>query len=464
MLVVPCLHVGIEMNRRAEDMNFFRAVSACFLLVSALLGLWLGGHFYFVTLLLFVVVGGYLLIAIHEMGHVVGAWVGGLQPMEMRIGTGLELVAFHWLGMRASFGSNFFSGFVTADWKGDYSRRRLRDLVYILGGPFATLLAFLAGMGIFLAHGGPDGDPIAGVTPLSFAAIFAGQNLSLFLGLFGPDAAIDGVSSKRDLNAAVAVLFGEKKTAEDNEKIQRQYDDLIKRGEWNEAWKHVENAWMASPRYAGNFELFVVYVGMAAVPKLERTVSSILANLKPTRSELISLLFTRGACHAFRGNHDKARLCFSEGFDTALELGEKADFCERVTCLVIIARLSGVIPVADDYSRRALELLPEKTTLKGTRGAILIEMGRIEEGRALLEEVFSRTESEDDKMICAFYLALANRKLGNVSCVQEWREQMMQHSHPKWLLDRCVELEVESEGGAEPLRPGAKLRGREERS
>lgn len=431
-------------------MKYLCAAFVCLVVVCALLGLWLVGHFYFVTLLLFVVLGGYVLIAVHEMGHAIGAWVVGLRPTEMRIGTGMELAAFRWLGMRVSLGSYFFSGFVTADWKGDYSRRRLRDLVHILGGPFATLLAFFAGLALFLAHGGPEGQPIAGVSPLAFAAIFAGQNLSLFLGLFGPDAAVDGVSSKRDLNAAAAVLFGEKTTAADIGEIQQQFDNLIKRGEWSEAWKYVENVWMASPRYACNLELFVVYVGMAVVPKVERIVSRILANLKPTRGELISLLFTRGACHAFRGDMDKAMSCFSAGFDTALDAGEKAELCERVTCLVIISRLSAVIPVADDYSQRALDLLPEGITLRGTRGAILIEMGRIEEGSVMLEEVFNRTESEADKMICAFYLALANRKLGTASGIQRWREQMMQYSPPKWLLERCVELEAGSGVGEEP--------------
>jgi len=68
----------------------------------------------------------------------------------------------------------------------------------------------------------------------------------------------------------------------------------------------------------------------------------------------------------------------------------------------------------DEWSLQALALGPELPTLLGSRGAVLIELGRYEAGKALLEPLVAtyRGESFDSLMTQAF-LARAEHALGN---------------------------------------------------
>lgn len=77
----------------------------------------------------------------------------------------------------------------------------------------------------------------------------------------------------------------------------------------------------------------------------------------------------------------------------------------------------------DEWSARALELGPEVNTLRGSRGAVLVELGRYEEGKALLKSVLvaDKTEGLDasvDTLMTQVFLARAELKLGNTAAAQ----------------------------------------------
>ena len=68
----------------------------------------------------------------------------------------------------------------------------------------------------------------------------------------------------------------------------------------------------------------------------------------------------------------------------------------------------------DQWSLRALQLGPEIRTLVGSRGAVLVETGRYEEGKALLETVaFADDAAPFDALISRIFLARAEHALGN---------------------------------------------------
>jgi predicted Zn-dependent protease len=62
---------------------------------------------------------------------------------------------------------------------------------------------------------------------------------------------------------------------------------------------------------------------------------------------------------------------------------------------------------------RAISIDPQQITLSGTRGSLLIEKNEIETGERILKEVQANSLSEMDQAICAYYLALAQKKKGN---------------------------------------------------
>jgi hypothetical protein len=73
-------------------------------------------------------------------------------------------------------------------------------------------------------------------------------------------------------------------------------------------------------------------------------------------------------------------------------------------------------PELDLWSQRALQLGPKVKTLIASRGAVLIELGRYHEGKALLEAVaFAEGASLTDSLLNRIFLARAEHALGNAA-------------------------------------------------
>lgn len=77
----------------------------------------------------------------------------------------------------------------------------------------------------------------------------------------------------------------------------------------------------------------------------------------------------------------------------------------------------------DVWSQQALALGPDLPTLRGSRGAVLVELGRCEEGKALLAPLASPgwPPSIDSFMSRAF-LALAEHRLGNAAAARQFAD------------------------------------------
>jgi len=73
----------------------------------------------------------------------------------------------------------------------------------------------------------------------------------------------------------------------------------------------------------------------------------------------------------------------------------------------------------DAWSRQALQLGPDIATLRGSRGAVLVELGRCQEGKALLIPlVGARLDKLFDVFMNSVFLARAEHALGNVAAAR----------------------------------------------
>jgi len=81
--------------------------------------------------------------------------------------------------------------------------------------------------------------------------------------------------------------------------------------------------------------------------------------------------------------------------------------------------------------RKTLEHWSDQLTLKGTLGSLLVEMGKFEEGQALLEELQLKPTSEEDAAISAAYLSILAKLNGDADCAvrlaKEARERLPSH-------------------------------------
>jgi tetratricopeptide (TPR) repeat protein len=102
---------------------------------------------------------------------------------------------------------------------------------------------------------------------------------------------------------------------------------------------------------------------------------------------------------------------------------QKAGLLDSLCCLPLFHGRKDLLAEADAWSNEALSYSPKAITLKGTRGSILIELGRIDEGIAMLTEVFKRSECPIDHTISAAYLAKAYSAKGLTNESNQWLEK-----------------------------------------
>jgi hypothetical protein len=76
-------------------------------------------------------------------------------------------------------------------------------------------------------------------------------------------------------------------------------------------------------------------------------------------------------------------------------------------------------PKLDEWSDRAVRLGPKVKTLVGSRGAVLVELGRYREGKALLQRLVSTKGAPVlDALLSRIYLARAEHALGNAAAAR----------------------------------------------
>jgi hypothetical protein len=141
-------------------------------------------------------------------------------------------------------------------------------------------------------------------------------------------------------------------------------------------------------------------------------------NAQPTISPASSRIWSDLSCYYLAPNGDArhdfraALLHEVEGGDLATE--EKIWVLDALVTDGLVSGDPAVLPCLDDWSRQALALGPELPTLLGSRGAVLVELGRYEEGKALLAPLAAASQAGSlDAFISRAFLALAERALGN---------------------------------------------------
>jgi hypothetical protein len=92
---------------------------------------------------------------------------------------------------------------------------------------------------------------------------------------------------------------------------------------------------------------------------------------------------------------------------------EKAYVLDMLTSIVINLGQKQYLTQADGWSREAMKLAGYSKTIQGTRGAILVELGKYEEGKQLLLPLTKPENDLIDIVISCYYLAKADHRLGN---------------------------------------------------
>ena len=102
--------------------------------------------------------------------------------------------------------------------------------------------------------------------------------------------------------------------------------------------------------------------------------------------------------------------------------------------LAIFHGRSAILPEADKWSRLALALDPDSPTLKGTRGSILVMMGKFQEAEPILSSAIETTNEPHDAGISSLFLAIAAWKQGQRSKARRLAMQAANYWPSPWLI------------------------------
>jgi tetratricopeptide (TPR) repeat protein len=101
-------------------------------------------------------------------------------------------------------------------------------------------------------------------------------------------------------------------------------------------------------------------------------------------------------------------------------------FCSKIIDIYFTKQLAKAPPANQELAERLsvrLLQLNDCLSTRGTRGSVLIDLGRIEEGKAMLKDVLIKTTSTIDKSYANIFLALAEKQEGNLTLAREYAEK-----------------------------------------
>jgi tetratricopeptide (TPR) repeat protein len=97
-----------------------------------------------------------------------------------------------------------------------------------------------------------------------------------------------------------------------------------------------------------------------------------------------------------------------------------------------------LMPEADKYSEEALQILSWTPFTKGTRGTVLLELGRPAEAIPYLLEAMQENDVPLNKAQSACWLAIAEARQGNLNSAQKYLEQARKFDPTCFLLERAL--------------------------
>jgi hypothetical protein len=328
-----------------------------------------------IPLILSLLVWLYISIFCHELGHFGCAKLIGMSPRLMKVGRGFVIFRKRFFGAQLKLGIPPFGGLTYAD-DPDTGWSTFKDLkpkliIYLIGGCLANsvLLVFSISM---LAYSG-----------FGLFLYFICIDVVVIITNLAPiDVYVYGMKSPTDGKHIFLILTHHN---------QRYHEELFVHYR-----KEVS-------RIAGDrADLQIVFKNNLRILQL----------LEKAKTEL-----------AYR-HFDETIIILNRVLNNEnIADSERAYILDTLASIVINHRQKQYLTQADGWSQEALRLAGYSKTIQGTRGAILIELGKYEEGKQML---FPLTEPDNDPIdiaISSYYLANAEHRLGNGEQAWRWLKQ-----------------------------------------
>ena len=138
------------------------------------------------------------------------------------------------------------------------------------------------------------------------------------------------------------------------------------------------------------------------------------------------------------GKFEEAKAIFIEALekqDQKVKL--KALISNNLAYIYISMENRELLAEAETLSSFAYENIPWDTAIKGTRGMVLVDLGRLAEGIRLLKDSFLNGDTAKHRAVNAAYLANAKFRKGNTQSAQQYLDVATNLDSGCWLLKRA---------------------------
>jgi tetratricopeptide (TPR) repeat protein len=313
----------------------------------------------------------FLSTILHECGHILAARIAGLRVFGIEIGFG-RYVADFWLGgLRWQFRALPFGGFAYAAPR-TTAYYRLRNSVFILGGPLVNLM--LVALSIGSTFDGEKRLYEALSQGLSPVAVLFFANAGLLLYSVCP---AEFTTARGKIANDALLLWRTWRTS----KSEIEKASLV--------WHYWEAEHCRSQRKFSEAETWIAN-GLEQYP-----------NNFVLESQRALLLDAKGEFLAGFELSEKL-LARSNEFPTYEPI-----LLNNVAYFGVCTRNPHLLERADVTSREALDRMPWLACIKGTRGAVLLRLGRCDEALKLLREAFTAHDDRISRALSACWLAEA---------------------------------------------------------
>ncbi|MBE3145470.1 MAG: site-2 protease family protein [Planctomycetes bacterium] len=312
-----------------------------------------------------------MVVAPHELGHVLAAFVTRARMFQVTVGLGRTLYKRDFLGIEWEFCAIPICGFTVVA-VGDRKFYRTRSFLISLGGP---LMNFLLGFAAIIALWRVSSPWLAAVIRPFIAA-----NAFVFVfNLIPRKVNFAGTLMESDGLTLLNVLF--MSTSKIDKEIETYY---LWEGYSHSMRGRIEDAKQSYEK------------GLACFPD--------------------SVAFQSGMGRALleRGNYVDARSMFVQlQKNTDLKPAMAIHLLNNIATADVMMGTKELLDEADVFSQTACEKMPWQPEFKGTRGLVLAKKGHIEQGLALLKEAMDKTENSSHKAVYASYIAEFENKKSN---------------------------------------------------
>lgn len=345
----------------------------------------------------------FLLLCVHECGHVLMAYLLRYRIFSVRLGYGKRLFLGEIREVSIEVNAIPLIG-LTQALPVTRSLWRLRQWLYVLGGPLTHALFLLAA---YLAF--PESFYLGYVLPKVFSQFapleaFVIANLLLLIMNLAPYTLKKAVGTYQSDGLQLLKLpFAKDEMYDEFERVVPRLEAItaLHRGDFAKAVRLLE-VLLEKDRNNNmvRHDLAVAKLGLGDVPDARQLFTELLDAEEFNKPELRPILLNNIAwASAVDGNKE-------------------------------------YLEIADKCSKEALDSNPTFAIFIGTRGTVLVYLGRTAEGISLLKKSYRQHSIPESRAAAALFIALGYAMSGDRAAAQKWLEKARSNAPGYWLIPR----------------------------